>query len=94
MNERNVEALEETITSALVESDQGGGGYPTPRYLAELLAARGVLVPSALTDREAESVAGQEDWAHDADGNEFRADQLNKPSEVRAALERIAKGDA
>jgi hypothetical protein len=76
MNAANVAALKKLI---LVWENDGidtkHGGYPD---LSEWLDSQGVLVPSALTDVQAQAVA-------DTPSGYAR--------EVRAALERIAKGD-
>jgi hypothetical protein len=76
MNERNVEALtklileEWTATVNILESLPG------------FLASRGVLVPSALTDEDANRIETE------AEDRMFLG-----PEEVRATLERIAKGE-
>lgn len=82
MNERNVAALAEHL-QALVHD---------PTFAADLamkLAARGVLLPSALSDGgcEAAADAGSLDSQAPAD------DVEHAPSRFRAELERIAKGE-
>ena len=92
-NQRNVEAL----TALIIER---GGQRPSlyPAALAEFLASRGVLVPSALTDEEAADAHLNalliSDWLmtepyeeHVRRHRAFTADQL------RTALERAAKGE-
>lgn len=79
MNQRNVEALT-AVLKAMLDGDCGN-----ERALAEDLAARGVLVPSALTGVDAWHVVADIDGA------------THTTEEARAALliklERIARGD-
>ena len=80
MNDRNVAALDLLLGEAGLPP-RG----PSRRQLAEALAARGVLVPSALTDdqcKELEACFG------------LLVDKFDdKPFGLRAELERIAKGE-
>jgi hypothetical protein len=82
-NELNVVALEIVLRSFFTSP------YQDYRFIAEGLADRGVLVPSALTDEQATSFPFDMDFmATGADG------ELVEPAaDRRAALERIAKGE-
>jgi len=65
---------------------------------AEFLAARGVLVPAALTDASAHTawLAGaMESYAQDLTGDEFMAgyEWRGDPSALRDTLARIARGE-
>lgn len=79
MNERNVAALAGLLEWATA-------GMTDPRTVAVALAARGVLVPSALTDGECQQI--HEESTDDYDRGCFLV------REFIAELERIAKGEA
>lgn len=81
MNERNVKALAALIREVDGAHELGAGA------LAELLASRGVLVPSALTDDEAYELGCTSDFTV---GRE--RDLPRTAPAVRAELERIARG--
>jgi hypothetical protein len=89
MNERNVAALTEIAREAL---DAGMDTHPVT--LAEYLASRGVLVPSALTDEEIRRRL----WASGlmVDGRLAAKVSSNEEIDfggVRRILEQLAKGD-
>ena len=80
MNERNVKALEAVLAEI---ADSAGYVEDGPRTIAEHLASRGVLVPSALTDEER--------WAIYEAAN---AEGPVSDTTLVGTLERIAKGEA
>lgn len=96
MNDRNVEALALALFQEQAQQPNAhvpaaslrGTGFWT---LAERLASRGVLAPGVLTDQQAGTVweAGSvEDYRED----EFAGMVFANPDQMRAALDRIAKG--
>jgi hypothetical protein len=85
MNERNVEALAVLIQCLGLEPFDAEG--KDAHSLARHLAARGVLVPSVLTDEECQEIA-----AYSASA--VRTSQALGSHPCIASLERIAKGQA
>jgi hypothetical protein len=64
MNERNVEALSHLLTSAWYDKHSvTGSSTLTATEMAERLASHGVLVPSALTDEQQDSISDCADSA-------------------------------
>lgn len=83
VNVANMEALAAALRDAL-KGDSWGDEGGEMLWLALLLAKRGVLMPSAMSDDQA-TMAGfacLDDW-----GNKI------VPQELRAALTRIARGE-
>ena len=78
MNHRNVDALVRLLREAPSEPVRGTAA------VAEYLAAQGVLVPSALTDDEADADL----WSVMGNSRDRTA------AATRAHLERLAKGEA
>ena len=89
-NERNVTALIQIFIAVGADFVKQSGQPPDPithaEWLAKRLAAKGVLVPSALTDDEAVRIGA------DASGN-VPSDRTEIALCVREGLERIAKGE-
>lgn len=88
MNQRNVEALEMILRTC-------NGTHPYGEFdaheVAVVLAADGVLVPSALTNLQAYSIPS----AFESHPLSVKATVLPGPAEaIREALERIAKGES
>ena len=88
MNQRNVEALASLLQEAGIRHGLDKG-YSD---LAEWLASRGVLVPSALTDDELDRLPGLD--------SEYYGESVYMATEAphirkacRSALERIARGE-
>jgi hypothetical protein len=100
MNERNVDALFRLLGDGADEVKDGSGIHdlrglshsgPLRYALAQWLASRGVLVPSALTNQEAYAVPS----AFDNHPLSVKATVLPGPADaVRHTLECIAKGGA
>jgi hypothetical protein len=96
MNNRNVEALTALMLEWLASPAAPNADLPetdeeAAREAASFLAARGALVPSALTDEDCASVwsEGVNDY-NDDHGVDAR---YGEPSRMRTDLERIARGD-
>jgi hypothetical protein len=88
-NERNIEALTEVLLEALpqpnVEAPALVAGVA--RAIAESLARRGVIVPSALTDDELLACEV------DKESRESPMERAEVAAAVRERLERIARGE-
>ncbi len=87
-NDANIAALAVLMAEQLwgVEVHPDSATAAQLRERAEFLASRGVLVPSAITDDEANDAS---ETGFSAVTHEFEY----RPAEFRAALERIARGD-
>lgn len=84
MNVANVDALEKVLVAIHATEAQIG-----LRFQAEILAAYGALMPSALTEKQTTQAweAGADNVGHPKDGV-----WLYDPEAVRTELERIARG--
>jgi hypothetical protein len=95
MNQRNVKALAEAFDAMLnawfAQDDSGVEQYdgPTTGFAADFFAANGVLVPSALTDEEASTIA----YGVIEDLGKWLRDVEAARAEGIGYLERIAKGE-
>lgn len=88
MNQKNVDALTAVVRAVFdrlgIRSD--------PILIGACLADRGVLVPSVLTEDEANRLPVW-DWLQHRNGD-TEGTFLQAAADVRAELERIAKGEA
>lgn len=91
MNQRNVEALARELMAILPPEAFVANGGST---IALLLASRGVLVPSALTDGDANVLIAIGEMVARGSCIENAAALHDDATEIRQELERIAKGEA
>jgi hypothetical protein len=82
MNQRNVEALRQLLAAAVL-ANRAREGDLSFDFLARFLAARGALVPSALTDEELEHLGSELDCYCFPEDRDMAVE----------ALERVAKGE-
>jgi hypothetical protein len=87
-NERNIEALTELLLEALPHPDVAAPALVAgvAKALAESLASRGVIVPTALTEDEAVRIGADSAGSVPAERSEIALC-------VRQGLEQIAKGE-